>query len=117
MKRLDIKNWEKQCKDMDGKKYVIQYGVDKRTAYRLSIHSHRTNNYYQMSIDKECRPGEKDYQVWLYNMNDNISYPMTIGLNELMSKDRFMGFLETTIELADDGSFSGENGNLTTNLY
>ena len=24
---------------------------------------------------------------------------------------------ETTIELADDGSFSGENGNLTTNLY
>jgi len=50
-------------------------------------------------------------------MNENISYPMNIGLNVLMSKDRFMGFLETTIELADSGSFSGENGNLTTNLY
>jgi len=70
-----------------------------------------------MSIDKECRLGENDYQVWLYNMNDNISYPITIGLNELMSKARFMGFLETTIELADSSSFSGENGNLTTNLY
>ena len=117
MKRLEIRDWEKQCQDMDGDGYQIQYGVNKRTAYRLSIHSHRTNNYYQMSIDKVCRPDENDYQIWLYNMNDNISYPMTIGLNELMSKDRFMGFLETTIGLADDGSFSGHNGNLTTNLY
>ena len=113
MKRLNIRDWEIVTRDMDGENYTIQYGVDKSKAYRLSIKSERTPNYYQMSIDKDLRENT-DYQVWLYNMNENISYPMSIHLHDIRSKDRFIRFLDGIIELADKGDFSGNKGNQTT---
>ena len=113
MKKLNIRDWELVTRDMDGKNYTIQYGVDKSKAYRLSIKSERTPNYYQMSIDKDLRENT-DYQVWLYNMNENISYPMSIHLNDVRSKVKFIKFLDGIIELADKGDFSGNKGNQTT---
>ena len=114
MKELRIRGWEQQAKDIDGDNYTIQYGVDKSKAYRLSIKSERTPNYYQMSIDKELRSEFEDYQVWLYNMNENISSPMSIQLYNLSSKDSFISYLEGIIALADKGEFDGSIGNSTT---
>ena len=114
MKRLNIRDWERVTRDMDGGNYTIQYGVDKSNSYHLSIKSDKTPNYYRMSIDKEVRSEWDDYQVWLYNMNDNISYPMTVTLNAISSKASFIGYLEGIIALADNGDFSGNTGNSIT---
>ena len=113
MKRLDIRNWEKQCNDMNGNNYTIQYGVEKSFCYRLSIMSNKSRNYYQMSIDKVARE-DGTYQVWIYDVDANMSYPLSIGLYELNSKGRFISFLETTIQVADSVGFSGNKGNSTT---
>lgn len=114
MKQLKISGWEKVVQDLDGRRFELQYGVDKTDCYRLSLKSVKSDHYYQMSIDKKPN-SDADYQVWLYNMNDNISYPMTVSLSNLVSKERFESYLDSILSTADDGAFSGTSGNLTTN--
>ena len=114
MKRLNIKSWERVVQDLDGKRFELQYGVDKSECYRLSLKSVKMNFYYQMSIDKKPN-SDGDYQVYLYNMNDNVTYPMTIRLSDITSKRSFESYLDSIISTADTGAFSGTSGNLTTN--
>ena len=113
MKELRIRGWEQQAKDMDGKNYTIQYGVDKSLCYRLSLKSVKTDNYYQLSIDKECRE-DGSYQVWIWDMNKNYSYPLSISTYEFKTKELFARFLDSIIDVLDTGGFSGNKGNSTT---
>ena len=113
MKRLNISGWEKVVQGLDGQHFELQYGVDKTKCYRLSLKSVKTNYYYQMSIDKKLNT-DGDYQVYLYNMNDNVTYPMTVSLDNLISKDRFTSYLDSIIGTADTGAFVGTSGNKTT---
>lgn len=113
MKRLNIKSWESVVQNLDGKRFELQYGVDKSECYRLSIKSVKSDTYYQMSIDKEVRP-DGSYQVWFYDMNRNYSYPLSISLDEFVTKSRFTHFLDNVMYILDDGGFSGNVGNSTT---
>ena len=44
-------------------------------------------------------------------MGLNISYPMSIERDELSNSSTFTKFLNHTLKLANEGSFSGDTGN------
>ena len=113
MKRLNIIGWEKVVQQLDGRRFELQYGVDKSLCYRLSLKSVRTNHYYQLSIDKEARE-DGSYQVWIWDMNKNHSYPLSISTYEFKTKELFARFLDSIIDVLDTGGFSGNKGNSTT---
>lgn len=110
MKRLNIKGWEREVQSLDGKRFELQYGVDKESGYHLSFKSIKTDKYYQMSISKDVRDDDK-YQVWIWSIGPNVSYPLSIDLDEMISKDKFTRFLDSITDILDTGGFNGEAGN------
>lgn len=91
------------CSDA-GDKYII--GIDTRdvVSFRPLKPKH-----YKMSIDK-VMDAYGNYGIWLWEMESNISYPMSVGLDDISSLPRFTSFLNHTLKLADEGQFSGSNG-------
>ena len=116
MKRLEIRNFDKAVMDIysdffevkhcsdSGDKYII--GIDIRDVVSFKQWGPK---YYKMSIDKRTNE-DGNYHIWLWDIGENISYPMSIMPDALSSVSLFTSFLNHTLRLADEGSFSGSNG-------
>ena len=52
------------------------------------------------------------YQIWIWDMELNISYPMTISANDISSLSLFTSFVNHTLTLASKGVFDGSPGNM-----
>jgi hypothetical protein len=88
-----------------GDKYVI--GIDIRDVISFKPIGPK---HYKMSIDK--LPNEDgNYHIWIWDMVENISYPMSIDRDSLSNSSVFTSFLNHTLKLASEGSFSGDTGN------
>jgi hypothetical protein len=51
------------------------------------------------------------YELKLWDMGENITYPMSIWTDNLKSMAVFTIFLNSTLKMADRGEFSGNKGN------
>lgn len=116
MKRLEIKNFVKGMDDIDSDYFGVRYCSDAGDKYIIGIDTNDVVSFkplgpkhYKMSIDKI--PNEDgNYHIWLWEMESNISYPMSVDRNSLSNSSEFTKFLNHTLRLADEGSFSGSNG-------
>ena len=116
MKRLEIKNFVKRMDDIDSDYFGIRYCANAEGNYIIGIDTNDVVSFrplkpkhYKMSIDK--LPNEDgNYHIWLWEMESNISYPLSVRLDDISSLSRFTSFLNHTLKLADEGSFSGSNG-------
>ena len=118
MKRLEIRNFDKAVMDIysdffevkhcsdSGDKYVI--GIDIRDVVSVKPIGPK---HYKMSIDKMDREKGRGYHIWLWDMEANISYPMSIDRNSLSNISTFTSFLNHTLKLASEGVFDGSPGN------
>jgi hypothetical protein len=96
----------KYCSDADGK-YII--GIDTNDV--VSFKPLDSGKHYKMSITKRANETGR-YEVWLWDMVGNISYPMTITAGEISSLSLFTSFLNSTLKLANEGVFEGSKGNM-----
>ena len=116
MKRLEIKNFVKRMDEIDSDYFGVRHCANAEDKYIIGIDTNDVVSFkplgpkhYKMSIDKI--PNEwGDYSIWLWEMESNISYPMSVSLDSISSLPRFTSFLNHTLRLADEGSFSGSNG-------
>jgi hypothetical protein len=117
MKRLEIKNFTqrmdemysdffevKHCSD-SGDKYIIGLGIRNVVSFKQW-----GPKYYKMSINKVTNE-DGNYGIWLWDMNGNISYPMSISMDSLKSLSLFTSYLNHTLRLANEGVFEGDKGN------
>ena len=116
MKRLNIKNFTKSVMDIYSDFLEIKYSTDTGDKYIIGIDIRDVISFkplgpkhYKMAIDKICREDGR-YHIWLWDMESNISYPMSIDSDELSNSSAFTKFLNHTLKLADRGEFSGSNG-------
>jgi hypothetical protein len=117
MKELRIKNFTKSVMDIYSDFLEIKYSTDTGDKYIIGIDIRDVisfkplgSKHYKMSIDKA--PNEDgNYHIWLWDMGLNISYPMSIDRDSLSNSSVFTSFLNHTLKLANEGSFSGDTGN------
>ena len=116
MKRLEIKNFVKSMNEIESDFFVVRYCSDAEGKYILGLDTNDVVSFkqlkpkhYKMAIDKLCREDNR-YHIWLWDMESNISYPMSIDRDELSNSSAFTKFLNSTLKLADKGEFSGSNG-------
>ena len=121
MKRLNITNFTqrmdemysdffevKHCSD-SGDKYIIGLGIRNVVSFKQW-----GPKYYKMSINKVTNE-DGNYGIWLWDVGENISYPMSIDRDSLSNSSAFTSFLNHTLKLANDGEFSGDVGNRIDN--
>jgi len=116
MKRLNITNFSKRVMEIHSDYFMIKYCSDRGDKYLMGIDTNDVVSFkrlepkhYKMAIDKA--PNEDgNYHIWLWDMESNISYPMSIDRDELSNSSAFTSFLNHTLKLADGGEFSGSNG-------
>ena len=121
MKRLEIKNFTqrmdemysdffevKHCSD-SGDKYIIGLGIRDVVSFKQW-----GPKYYKMSINKVTNE-DGNYGIWLWDVGENISYPMSIDRDSLSNSSAFTSFLNHTLKVADRGEFSGDVGNRIDN--
>ena len=120
MKALEIKNFTKSVMDIYSDYFEIKYATDMGDKYVLGIDTRDVvsfkplgNRHYKMAIHKESRDSDS-YQVWIWDMSRNISYPMGVWPNSLINISNFTSYLNNVFQLADRGEFSGEPGNRIT---
>ena len=118
MKRLEIKNFVKSMNDVysdffevkhcsdSGDRYIIGLGIRDVVSFKPL----KANYNYMMSIDK-VMDEYGNYGIKLWDMGENITYPMSICVDNLKSLSEFTSFLNHTLKLANDGDFSGSSGN------
>ena len=99
----------KHCSDR-GDKYLM--GIDTNDV--VSFKPITIPKHYKMAIDKVCRE-DGSYHIWLWDMEANVSYPMSIERDELSNSSTFTSFLNHMLKLANEGSFSGDKGNRIDN--
>ena len=116
MKRLEIKNFVKSMNEIESDFFVVRYCSDAEGKYILGLDTNDVVSFkqlkpkhYKMAIDKLCREDGR-YHIWLWDMESNISYPMSIDRDELSNSSSFTKFLNNTLKLADGGDFSGSIG-------
>ena len=117
MKRLKITNFSKRVMEIYSDYFMIKHCSDRGDKYIMSIDTNDVVSFkplepkhYKMAIDKA--PNEDgNYHIWLWDMGLNISYPMSITPDALSSLSLFTSFLNHTLKLANEGSFSGDTGN------
>jgi len=121
MKRLEIKNFDKAVMDIysdffevkhcsdSGDKYIIGLGIRNVVSFKQW-----GPKYYKMSINKVTNE-DGNYGIWLWDVGENISYPMSIDRDSLSNSSTFTSFLNHTLKLANDGEFSGDVGNRIDN--
>ena len=117
MKRLNIKNFVKSMNDVDSDFFDVKYCSDSGDKYLIGLGVRDVVSYkplgpkhYKMSIDKRMDEWG-NYGIWLWDMEANVSYPMSVPLDDVSSLSRFTSFLNHTLKLANEGSFSGTPGN------
>ena len=116
MKRLEIKNFTQRMDEIESDFFGVRYCSDADDKYIIGLDTNDVISFkqlkpkhYKMSIDKVCREDNR-YHIWLWDMESNISYPMSIDRDELSNSSAFTSFLNHTLKLADRGEFSGSNG-------
>ena len=87
-------------------KYIIGLGIRDVVSFKPL----KANYNYMMSIDK-VMDDYGNYGIKLWDMGENITYPMSICVDNLKSISEFTSFLNHTLKLASEGSFSGTSGN------
>lgn len=118
MKRLEITNFSKRVMDIYSDYFEVKYCSSEGNRYLIGLDVRDVVSYkplrsthYKMAIDKMGR-GDGSYHVWLWDMEANVSYPMSLPLDEVSSLSLFTGFLNNTLKVATDGNFSGSKGNM-----
>ena len=121
MKALEIKNFTKSVMDIYSDYFEIKYSTDMGDKYVLGIDTRDVvsfkpygNRHYKMAIHKGIKDDLNSYQVWLWDMERNMSYPMGIWKHNLDSTSSFTQYLTNILQLADKGDFEGEKGNKIT---
>jgi hypothetical protein len=116
MKRLEITNFTKRAMEIYSDYFEVRHCSDTGDRYLMGIDVRDTVSFnplgpkhYKMSIDK-VMDEYGNYQIWLWDMEANVSYPLSVRLDDISSLSRFTSFLNHTLKLADEGSFSGSNG-------
>jgi hypothetical protein len=118
MKRLNITNFTQSMDDMYSDFFEIKYSTQNKDKYIIglgirdvvSFKPLKANYNYMMSIDK-VMDEYGNYGIKLWDMGENITYPMSICVDNLKSLSEFTSFLNHTLKLASEGSFSGTPGN------
>ena len=118
MKRLEITNFTQRMDDMYSDFFEIKYSTQNKDKYIIglgirdvvSFKPLKANYNYMMSIDK-VMDAYGNYGIKLWDMGENITYPMSICVDNLKSLSEFTSFLNHTLKLASAGSFSGTPGN------
>ena len=118
MKRLEITNFTQRMDDMYSDFFEIKYSTQDKDKYIIglgirdvvSFKPLKGNYNYMMSIDK-VMDEYGNYGIKLWDMAENITYPMSICVDNLKSLSEFTSFLNHTLKLASEGSFSGTPGN------
>ena len=118
MKRLEITNFTQRMDDMYSDFFEIKYSTQDKDKYIIglgirdvvSFKPLKANYNYMMSIDK-VMDEYGNYGIKLWDMGENITYPMSICVDNLKSLSEFTSFLNHTLKLASEGSFSGTPGN------
>jgi hypothetical protein len=122
MKRLEITNFTKRAMEIHSDYFEVKYCTDTGDKYIMGLDTNDvvsfkpldSGKHYKMSIDK--RPNEDgNYGIWLWDMNGNISYPMSISMDSLKSLSLFTSYLNHTLKLANEGIFEGDKGNRVDN--
>jgi len=121
MKELKIKNFTKAVMDMESDYFKIRYSTEADDCYILGIDTRDVvsfnplkEKHYKMAIHKRKEDGSDNFTVWLWDMAENMSYPMSIWVDDVSSISNFARFLTNTLKVADEGGFSGESGNRIT---
>ena len=121
MKRLKITNFSKRVMEIHSDYFMIKHCSDRGDKYIMSIDTNDVVSFkqlkpkhYKMAIDKVCREDNK-YHIWLWDVESNISYPMSIERDELSNSSTFTTFLNHMLKVADRGDFSGDKGNRIDN--
>lgn len=116
MKRLDIRNFTQSVDSIDSDYFGVRYSANMEDKYIIGLDTNDVVSFrplkpkhYKMSIDK-VMDEYGNYGIWLWEMESNISYPMSVGVDDISSLSRFTSFLNHTLKLADEGQFSGSNG-------
>jgi hypothetical protein len=117
MKRLEITNFSKRVMDIYSDYFEVKYCSSEGNRYLIGLDVRDVvsfkpligDKYYKMAIDKVTNE-DGNYHIWLWDMGENISYPMSIMPDALSSVSLFTSFLNHTLKLASEGSFSGSNG-------
>ena len=118
MKRLEIKNFVKSMNDVYSDFFEVKHCSDSDNRYIIglgirdvvSFKPLKANYNYMMSIDK-VMDDYGNYGIKLWDMGENITYPMSICVDNLKSLSEFTSFLNHTLKLAGNGEFSGTSGN------
>ena len=118
MKRLNITNFTQSMDDMYSDFFEIKYSTQNKDKYIIGLGIRdvvsfkllKANYNYMMSIDK-VMDEYGNYGIKLWDMGENITYPMSICVDNLKSLSEFTSFLNHTLKLASEGSFSGTSGN------
>ena len=121
MKRLEITNFSKKVMDIYSDFFVVKYCSSAGNRYLIGLDVRDTISFkplrpkhYKMAIDKLCRE-DGNYGIWLWDVGENISYPMSIMPDNIRSLSEFTSFLNNTLKVADRGEFSGDVGNRIDN--
>jgi hypothetical protein len=121
MKELRIKNFTKAVMDIDSDYFRIRYSSEADDCYILGIDTNDVVSFkplqpkhYKMAIHKRKEDGSDNFTVWLWDMGKNMSYPMSIWVDNVSSISNFARFLTHTLKVADRGEFSGHKGNMIT---
>ena len=118
MKRLNITNFTQRMDDIYSDFFEIKYSTQDKNKYIIglgirdvvSFKPLKANYNYMMSIDK-VMDEYGNYGIKLWDMGENITYPMSICVDNLKSLSEFTSFLNHTLKLASEGSFKGTSGN------
>ena len=118
MKRLNITNFTQSMDDIYSDFFEIKYSTQNKDKYIIglgirdvvSFKPLKANYNYMMSIDK-VMDEYGNYGIKLWDMGENITYPMSICVDNLKSLSEFTSFLNHTLKLAGEGEFSGTSGN------
>ena len=117
MKRLNITNFTKRVMEIHSDYFMIKHCSDRGDKYLMGIDTNDVVSFkrlepkhYKMAIDKA--PNEDgNYHIWLWDMEANVSYPMSINRDSLSNISQFTSFLNHTLKLASEGVFDGSPGN------
>ena len=122
MKRLNITNFTQKMDEMYSDYFEIKYSTQDKDKYIIGIVTNDVVSFkpspeynYMMAIYKgrglEDTNIDDSYGIKLWDMGKNITYPMSVGVDNLKSLSLFTSFLNHTLKLAGDGEFSGTPGN------
>ena len=120
MKRLNITNFIQRMDEMYSDFFEIKYSTQDKDKYIIGIVTNDVVSFkpspdynYMMAIYKGrgLDDIEDSYGIKLWDMGKNITYPMSICVDNLKSLSVFTSFLTHTLKLAGDGEFSGTSGN------